>query len=870
MLRFRKCAALAAFLGFVLSAAAAPEASIKVRDSSYFVGQPFSFYVHVNGVRTAPQPELGESKDLLVRQGGAAPSTRSNEQAFTFSYEAVPLKSGKVRIPGGFVSIDGEDYEIEPVEIEVGAPDETDQIEIGLELSQETCYVGEPVVATFSWKTNLSLNGIRAVDIRVPALADRRLRVRELFETEADRKAKNRIGIPVAHQRTICRYENIERNGEPAMELKFSRLLVPMQAGELELQPATLLCSYSKPRESEFKGTRYPEYFDNDFFDQDVVGEFDRLIAKSDPLKLKVEPLPSAGRPPDFSGIVGSFEISATAEPMIVDAWQPITLRLELTNLAHPGLLSLPPLTSQAAFGNFDLTGLRSRVEISQHGVVFAETIKAKYATVGAIPGMEFSYFDPKTGSYGVARTSQIPLTVNAAESVAATDGVFSDGSRLRNEIAPAEGGIFHNRTGEQLLIPRQPGSWMSSIFVWLLILILPPAGFLIFWKLSHDSRLTRRDPEGGREQLAFRRFQRELKSLKPDHNAAELTETIRRYVENRFGVSGAVIGETQLRQLLKSHEIEGEEAESLVSLLASADAAEFSSHEFAAENLDREKVSKTLRRLESKLAKSAIWIAAALLGFSGSGLAAEPSEILAEAERFFAEANEAATVDPAVADGLYEHAAALYEDLIHEHEIRNGELFYNLGNIYFLKGDVGRAILNFRRAELFLPADRQLLSALRYVRTQRSDLFAEDDWKAKLKKALFFHFFLTQPARITIVLLLYASIWGVAVLGLYTKGRWRKWTLISLTTLFVLAGISTAIHATRSPSKQAVILEFEVMPRKGDGLIYDPAFNNPVHSGAEVTIIDERRDWWRVRLEDGHTGWIQASSAERVALKSD
>ncbi|MFT5466718.1 MAG: hypothetical protein ACI8UO_001818 [Verrucomicrobiales bacterium] len=868
MPRIRVCPAIVALFLFAIHAAAAPTAEIKVRDTSYYVGQAFSFYVHVAGVQTAPQPELGKSSDLLVREAGAAPSSRSNDQAFTFSYEAVPLKSGNVRIPGGSLTIDGEKIEIEAVEIEVGAPDETDKMEVGIELSQDTCFVGEPVEFTFSWITNLSLNGIRAVDIRIPALGDRRLRVREMMEAKgAAGEDKNRIGLPVSHQRTICRYTTVERNGEPAMKLQFRRLIVPKQSGEIELSVATLLCSYSKPRESEFKGTRYPEYFDNDFFDQDVVGEFERLVSKSKPIKLTVESLPSAGKPSDFSGIVGDFELTATAEPTIVSAYQPITLRLAATNLDYPSLFDLPQLTGQAAFGNFDIPGLRNRVEISKTGIVFAETIKAKYATVGAIPGMEFSYFDPESRSYGVARTSQIPLTVSVAESIGATDGVFSDGSKLRNEIAPAEGGIFHNRTGEQLLIAKQRKSWRTSIVGWGLFLITPPVLFGVVWILSRNSRLTRRNPEEARRRLAFRRFQRSLRGLKSEHEAADLSATIRRYIEERFEVAGSSTGETQLRQLLATHEIEGDEAESLVSLLAASDATKYSAHDFESKPWDRDRIAEALRKLESKASRASAVVVAVSLSLAGIGFSAGPAEVLADAERFFAEANEAATVDPAVADGLYKRAASLYESLDHEYDIQNGELFYNLGNIYYLNGDVGRSILNFRRAELYLPADKQLKSALRYVRTQRADLFAEEDWKSKLKKALFFHFYMSQSARVTTTLTLFGLIWGVAAIGLFTRGKWRKIVLISLSAVFLLAATSTAIHATRSPVKQAVILDFEVMPRKGDGQIYDPAFSNPVHGGAEVTIIDERRDWWRVRLEDGHTGWIPASSAERVAL---
>ncbi|MEM7010040.1 MAG: hypothetical protein AAF585_01030 [Verrucomicrobiota bacterium] len=862
--RLGNLAISATFLVFTASIAAAPSASIKVRDTSFFVGTPFNFYVHIEGVKSAPQPQLLDADALTVRYAGAAPSSRSSEVAFTFTYEAVPIKPGRIQIPGGTVHLDGEDYDIKPASIEVGAPAKTDQMELNIELSHDQCYVGEAVVMTFTWTTNLSLNGVRAVDIRIPALAERSFRVREPMPTESN--DDNRIGLPVSHQRTIANYSKVERNGESAMQLKFQRILVPNQAGSIDIEPAMLLCSYSKPREAEFKGTRYPEYFDNDFFDQDVVGDYERFLVQSEPTALQIQQLPREGQPADFSGLVGAFELYARAEPAVVEARQPITLWLEADNVDFPHLLDLPALETQPAVAhNFQLPSERSRTDLKPASATYTQTIHPLRETVSAIPAIEYSYFDPKTKSYGVARTSPIPITVTRAPVMAATEAEFADGSKLRNEVRPEFGGIFHNRTGPQLLIPQQPGSWMSSKLVWTILLILPPAIFAFIWYRSREYRDSLDDPDAVRRRIAFRKLRR---ALKPDLSPKEISAAVRAYIAERFNIAGDVHGESQLRQLLKKHAVDEDEAQELIALVASVDAAAFAENEYKPGRFDKTRVLEVMRKVEH----AAIWVI--LLVVAGSSIGAEPSELLASAEEFLAKANEAALVDPAVSGDLYQRAADQFEQLIHEEGIENGELFYNLGNVYYLKGDVGRALLNYRRAELYLPMDSQLRDALKYVRTQRADFFPDASWDVRSGRLrvianmiFFYHHALSQPSRVIATLILYITFWGLAAAALFLRGHWRIRTLVGLGVILIVVGGSTYLHAARNPQKEAVVVEREVLPRKGDAFIYDAAFNNPIHSGAELRILEERREWWKVRFEDGNEGWIPADTAERVAL---
>jgi tetratricopeptide (TPR) repeat protein len=58
---------------------------------------------------------------------------------------------------------------------------------------------------------------------------------------------------------------------------------------------------------------------------------------------------------------------------------------------------------------------------------------------------------------------------------------------------------------------------------------------------------------------------------------------------------------------------------------------------------------------------------------------------------------------------GDFAGAASLFESIAAQHVV-NGDLYYNIGNAYFKKGDVGKSILWYERAMKLMPGDPDLL----------------------------------------------------------------------------------------------------------------------------------------------------------------
>ena len=80
---------------------------------------------------------------------------------------------------------------------------------------------------------------------------------------------------------------------------------------------------------------------------------------------------------------------------------------------------------------------------------------------------------------------------------------------------------------------------------------------------------------------------------------------------------------------------------------------------------------------------------------------------------------------------------------------------------------------------------------------------------------------------------------------------------------IFLLSMIVESVHSARNP--EGVVTAREVIARKGDADTYQPSFTEPLHSGTEFVLLEERSGWLHIELEDGSNCWIPAHAGERV-----
>ena len=264
--------------------------------------------------------------------------------------------------------------------------------------------------------------------------------------------------------------------------------------------------------------------------------------------------------------------------------------------------------------------------------------------------------------------------------------------------------------------------------------------------------------------------------------------------------------------------------------------------------------------RLAARLVASALLLPCPAL------LAQSDDELFAAANDAFRAANELRSTSPDRAADLYRRAALRYERLLGEREIVNSKLYCNLANAYFQAGDIGRAILNYRKAEQLDPGDPNVRRNLAFARTNRPDKLDPAPGGQVLETLLFWHFEWSKGTRVR----LFAGAWILmwAVLALRRSGqRWmpREMAAGMAAAALLLAGSMAYQSWHEAVSVAGVVVSPVTVARQGDGRSYEPAFLEPLHAGTEFSVLEERPGWCRVELPDGRICWLDSSDVAFV-----
>ncbi|HUX20483.1 MAG TPA: hypothetical protein VMW69_04535 [Spirochaetia bacterium] len=253
------------------------------------------------------------------------------------------------------------------------------------------------------------------------------------------------------------------------------------------------------------------------------------------------------------------------------------------------------------------------------------------------------------------------------------------------------------------------------------------------------------------------------------------------------------------------------------------------------------------------------------LLGFplfSSSAASAEPSkQLLADGIGFFREAG--ASESTIRAHALYNDALERFETLVKQRGIRNAEIFYDIGNTYYRMGDIGRAILSYRRAELYRAGDQNIEQNLAYVRSKRKDDFPVNEGSTLLHVLFFWHYDVGVRWQSVAFAVCFGSVWLLILSRRITGMGWLRWPTGTAALLASLLLVSlTWRQIDLSTRRDGVIVSESVTARKGDALSYDPTFKGPLHSGTEFRVLSTRPEWYHIELTDGSTAWIPTDSA--------
>ena len=221
--------------------------------------------------------------------------------------------------------------------------------------------------------------------------------------------------------------------------------------------------------------------------------------------------------------------------------------------------------------------------------------------------------------------------------------------------------------------------------------------------------------------------------------------------------------------------------------------------------------------------------------------------------ERTFVRALEA--FDKAKTPDDFRQSAALFESLIAD-DYQNGAVYYNVGNAFMRSGDYGRAIVAYRKAKVYRPRDPCLDANLRQALSVAPGRLP-DPPVAWWRNIFFWSGWVSYPDKFRFALGAWAAGALLATLGLLLRSR-RTYTFCGV-ALFVAAllSVDAAVgYCDANLSQHAVIIS-ETTARKGNGLNWDPAFNQPLKDGAELTIKERRGEWVRGEFGSIGEGWV-------------
>ncbi len=518
-----------------------------VEKQTVTVGEPFLFQIQVEGSETPEKPDLSQIKGFTIENRGEQTNSQQFvtirngqvqkviKKGYIFNYHLTAKQSGDRVIPAISVRADNATAVTSPIRISVNTPKKLDTLKLRLTLSKTTCYVGEPILLTVTWYL--------AVEPKNPRLSLPFLAQSETLFIDDPMKpiSPNRqyYTIPTDHGEVTMGTGRSRLDGRTYTTITLEKIVIPRRAGEHIFSNVKALCKvfkkYKKSRRQ--RGSFFDGFFNDDFFSgRQTV--YNQAVVPAPTVTLRVKPLPTAGRPAKFSGLVGTIKVTASVTPRKVKVGEPMMLTMRFSGMQYVKHVPSPDLLSLKAFTErFKVPKEMAPGKPEGTDMVFSQTIRPKDGRVTAVPPVEVSYFDVAKQAYAVAKSTPIQIDVEAVNVVTLTDAEGNRPLTFTSAVKSRAGGIAHNYTGLDVL-QDESFSVKKTVTdpVWLAALFLPLFLYLniFFWQLYRES--IGNDPSYQRRRRALKLFKQEIREAtsnleNPPDFFSLLDRTLRNYL---------------------------------------------------------------------------------------------------------------------------------------------------------------------------------------------------------------------------------------------------------------------------------------------------------------------------------------------------
>lgn len=494
--------------------------------SSITTGEVVQLNITVEGSTLATEPVLEKVDGLQIDFLGRSSSVNYINGVYSaiinFRYEIVGLKPGTYTLGPFEIKIKNQKLTANSVTLQVSGavnqktvptiPEDSspfgDKLFLNMEVGKTRLYLGEKTPL----KIRLYFSEIMINDLDYPVVDQP-----EFVLDPMNKPSQRKVII----------------NGRSYEMIEFSTNLTPVKSGNLSLGPASInIAVLIKRQTSDAFFSSYKKY---------------PIELKSNRLNLNVQPLPVSGKPVDFSGGIGRFQIQATGHPNEVLQGEPITLTLTVTGSGNLQTVGPPVLTDNQGLKVYD-PQKKNMGEGETGQVHFEQVVIPIDPQVKKIGPFSFSYFDPHQGKYVKATAPAIPVKVKPNPNFKAV--VFSDTTEAARDSFGKDLVFIKERPGN--IKRREEQLIYQSWFWWLqLIPIIGLISALLYRRyqtvLHSDSPRSRALRAGARAAKALAKVKMEI-ARKPENALEELHLLIREYLGEKYrltaaGMTGDVVG---------------------------------------------------------------------------------------------------------------------------------------------------------------------------------------------------------------------------------------------------------------------------------------------------------------------------------------
>ena len=336
-------------------------------------------------------------------------------QSVAYSYYLQPTKEGTFSIGSAKVEVEGKELTTEPISVKVvaagqgsntgasgeneGGPSQADlekqlktQLYIRALPTKRSVYEGEQLALTYKFFTRVNFSDLKQLE--APDFNGFWVENLDLGKGQQKNEIINGVQFTTDVIKKV--------------------ILFPQRSGKLRIGPmeleALVPVRVSRPKRRSV--------FDDPFFG-DVFGDggFREYVYsfKSNAISVDVKPLPTAGKPSDFSGIVGEYQIEASIDKDAVETGEPVTYKIELSGKGN--FKSLQPFDLNFP-ADFEVYEPQISDRYSLNGGVSRGSKSFDYLIVPQNPGtfnlpeLSFSVFNPNNKRYETLTTPSFTLNV--------------------------------------------------------------------------------------------------------------------------------------------------------------------------------------------------------------------------------------------------------------------------------------------------------------------------------------------------------------------------------------------------------------------------------------------------------------------------